>query len=341
MSEEERQEIEVPNPMPPSAIINELIDNFKVKLASFVWGSPGTGKSQIINQVARTLNIGLVDIRVAGKDPVDMSGLPSVENRKAIWNIPDMLPNIDRDGEFGVLFLDELTSAVPAMQTVAYQLVLEGKCGDYTLPSGWNVIAAGNYSTDRAVVYRQSTALANRFGHYDLVVDNEEWITWAIATGINETLIAFIKYRPALLHKMDTDQRAFPTPRTWENVNRHMQFMTPENEYNKVSAFVGKGAAIEFNHFMKISRGLATFDDIMQNPSSARISDDPATNHTIAALLMKNTTVNNFEQVMKYVKRIPAEFQGVFVLDMIKRNEELAATTSFLEWADRNNTQMM
>ena len=339
MSEE--TEIEVPNPMPPSAIINELIDNIKVNLASFVWGSPGTGKSDIINQVVQMLGIGIVDIRVAGKDPVDMSGLPSVEDRKQIWNIPDMLPNAERDGEFGVLFLDELTSAVPAMQTVAYQLVLEGKCGDYTLPPGWNVIAAGNYSTDRAVVYRQSTALANRFGHYDLVVDNEEWINWAISTGISEDIIAFIKHRPTLLHKMDTDQRAFPTPRTWENVNRHMQFMTPENEYNKVSAFVGKGAAIEFNHFMKIARSLATFDEIIQNPSAAKISNIPATNHTIAALLMKNVTPGNFEQVMKYVRRIPQEFQAVFVLDAVKRNEELVATRSFIDWADTNNTQIM
>lgn len=329
------------NPMTVSKIKAELIDNYKVGLASFVWGSPGTGKSDLINQLARALNVGLVDVRVAGKDPVDMSGLPSIADGKSIWNIPSMLPDAARDGEYGILFLDELTSAVPAMQTVAYQLVLEGKCGDYTLPKGWQVIAAGNYATDRAVVYRQSSALAGRFGHYDLIVDVEEWIDWGISANIAEELLAFIKYRPTILHAMDTDKRASPTPRLWEFVNRHIPFMTPDNEYNKVAAFVGEAAAIEFNHFMKIVRSLPTFDEIVQNPSGAKTSTDPATNYTIASLLMKNVDTKNFEQIMKYVRYMPEEYQAVFVLDAIKRNEELAATKSFLDWAQVNNTRLI
>ena len=329
--------------MKPSEIKSEIIDNYQLGLASFVWGHPGIGKSDVINQVVETMGIGLVDIRVAGKDPVDMSGLPSIKDGMAVWNVPAMLPQVARDGEQGVLFLDELTSALPAMQTVAYQLVLEGKCGDYTLPPGWQVIAAGNPTSSRAVSIRQSTALAGRFGHYDMEVDHAEWLDWGRTKPINDDLLAFIKYKPDLLNDVDFDAnpRERPCPRTWEFVNRHFPVMTEANCFHKVAAFVGKGAATEFNAFMQIVAGLPTIESILQNPTTAIVTEDPATVHATIAMLFKHVTPANFGTLMKYVMRLPEEFQAYFTLDVIKRDDSMAATPEFLTWAQANATRLM
>ena len=170
-----------------------------------VWGPPGSGKSDLMRQVCAALGITCKDERVPTLDPVDLRGVPSVENGYTLFNIPSLLPKVDRDGEHGVFFLDEIPTAQPAMQAACYQLTLDRKIGDYELPPGWVVMAAGNEVGHKAGAHRMLTALANRFGHYDLTVDVDEWLAWGLDAGIDEDLLAFIKYRPDLLQ--DTEMK--------------------------------------------------------------------------------------------------------------------------------------
>ena len=141
---------------------------------------PGIGKSQVIAQAARDLGIDLIDVRAVLLDPVDLRGLPHIdENRRACWCPPDFLP---REG-CGVMLLDELNAAPPLVQAACYQLVLDRCLGEYRLPEGWSMVAAGNRETDRAVTHRMPSALANRFAHLNFDVDAEEWIQWAQDNG--------------------------------------------------------------------------------------------------------------------------------------------------------------
>ena len=330
--------------MKASAIKQELIDNFKVKLPAFIWGSPGIGKTALINQTTKELEIGCVTLITASRDPIDLSGLPGTDKqaRTTYWNRPEELPTVERDGEYGILFLDELTSAPPLMQTVCYRLVQEGIVGDYQLPPGWVCVAAGNLSTDDAVSFRQSSALASRFGHYDMTVDVKEWIIWGRANGISEDILAFIWWKPDALLAMDLEEEehSFPTPRTWEYVNRHYPFMTPENEFDKVRAFVGQATAIEFNGFMRVIRDLPTIEEILANPTGARVSDQPDINNATISLLTTHVDHDNLETLMKYCYRLPAEFQATFTYNYCAKDETLAMTQPFVEWAKDNSARL-
>lgn len=115
------------------------------------WGPPGIGKSCIVKQVAGELGIGLIDLRLILLNPIDLKGLPALdrENQKAVWYQPKFLPNQERDGQQGILFLDELPNAPTTVQSAALQLVLDRAIGNYRLPPGWKVIAAGNRAIDR------------------------------------------------------------------------------------------------------------------------------------------------------------------------------------------------
>jgi hypothetical protein len=327
-----------------SEVKQEIIDNYRLKISSLVWGPPGVGKSDLVRQVAQELNIACKDERIPTLDPVDLRGVPSVEDGYTLFNIPSLLPRVDRDGEFGLFFLDELPAAQPAMQAAAYQLTLDRKIGDYTLPDGWSIVAAGNNLGDKAVSYRQSTALANRFGHYDLEVNVDEWLAWGLKSGISEDLLAFIKYRPNLLHDMEAKdgkmEHAFPSPRTWNFVAQHQPFMTPQNEFNKIKAFVGESAAIEFNHFMKIIRELPTIDEIMNNPMTARLPEALDAIHATTSVILKNVTLQNFPTLMKYINRIPTEFQALFTNEAIKRDEDIADTQTYTDWAVATSTKI-
>ena len=124
---------------------SSVLDALRVLVAArrpvFVWGSPGVGKSAVVGQLAKAMNIPLRDVRALLLDPVDLRGLPFLgTDGRSKWATPEFLP---QDGA-GILFLDELNAAPAMVQASCYQLVLDRRLGEYTLPDGWAIIAAGN-----------------------------------------------------------------------------------------------------------------------------------------------------------------------------------------------------
>ncbi|MCW8986057.1 MAG: MoxR family ATPase, partial [Gammaproteobacteria bacterium] len=144
-----------------------------------LWGAPGVGKSQIISQIAKRHNAPLIDIRLSQMEPSDLRGIPFRDGDRVEWAIPSMLPNAETHGPEGILFLDEITSAPPSVSAAAYQLILDRKLGDYEVPKGWAIFAAGNRQGDRGVTYTMPAPLANRFSHFDFEVNVDDWVAWA------------------------------------------------------------------------------------------------------------------------------------------------------------------
>ena len=187
----------------PSQLTLALRVMFKANLPVMLWGPPGVGKSQIVHQTGATMNGKVIDLRMAQFDPVDLRGIPfKGEDGRTMWAPPGVFPIAERDGEEGVLFLDELNSAPPAVQAAGYQLVLDRALGEYHMPPGWRVVAAGNRETDRGVAYRMPTPLANRFAHFEVVVDLQDWVVWANGAGIRPEIVAFVRWRPEYLHRV-------------------------------------------------------------------------------------------------------------------------------------------
>ena len=153
--------------MTPSQIFSALHTLLSAHQPVFLWGAPGVGKSQVVAKVAADRGMALRDIRAVLLDPVDLRGLPRLENGRAEWCPPAFLPGPD-DSEQGIIFLDELNAAPPLVQAACYQLVLDRRIGEYRLPDGWSIIAAGNREKDKAVTHRMPSALANRMVHLEL-----------------------------------------------------------------------------------------------------------------------------------------------------------------------------
>ena len=319
--------------MKPSRIIETLKTLTDICQPVFVWGAPGVGKSQVIAQVAREKGLNLVDVRAVLLDPVDLRGLPHIdENRRACWCPPEFLP---AEGD-GILFLDELNAAPPLVQAACYQLVLDRRLGEYRLPDGWSIVSAGNRETDRAVTHRMPSALANRFVHLNFDVDAHEWLTWAQEYGIALEVIAFIRFRPGLLHAFDSqkDDKAFPTPRSWEFVSRIMnrqQQALPDLEF--IAGVIGEGAAAEFCGFLRIFHNLPDPVALLEAPETAEVPDDPATLYAVCELLSQKTDLTNLPKIMAYAKRLPPEFSVMLVRDAARINGAIVQTPDFNAWA--------
>lgn len=336
--------------MRPSQIVTALSYLIDANQPVMLHGSPGVGKSDVVRQIAKQRDIELIDLRLSQLDPVDLRGVPSVDAKKRIttWNTPSFLPT---DGK-GILFLDEINSAAQATQAAAYQLVLDRKLGDYELPPGWAIIAAGNRTTDRAIVNQMSTALKNRFTHLNYEVNNDDWCDWALRNNIAVEVLGFIRFRPMLLNEFEQrneskeekervqrlkDAQAFATPRSWEFLSKVVQQKPSSDvEYELYTGIVGEGAAAEFMGYLKYYRDLPNLDALLMNPGSAKVPEEPATLYALSTGLATKATEDNMERVVKYALRLPAEFQVLLMKDAIARDHGLTQTKPFNEWAIKN-----
>jgi hypothetical protein len=197
--------------MKPSALFEAPHALLGQRVPLHIRGACGVGKSQIVAQVAQTLQWQFLDVRAVQLDPVDLCGLARIAADQAEWVPPKFLPTCGK----GIL---ELTSAPQMMHAGCYQLVLDRKLGEYCLPDGWVVIAAGNPASERGVHFSMPRPLRNRFVHLDLEPDFEDWSKWAVKAGIRPEIIAFLRFKTALLHDANatSDVNAWPTPRSWE-----------------------------------------------------------------------------------------------------------------------------
>lgn len=314
----------------PRQLAEALTLLVRAKRPALVVSSPGLGKSNITSQVADSLNMQFTDVRAAQLDPVDLRGLPSLRDGRTVWNPPVFMPTSGK----GLLFLDELTSAPPLVQAALYQLILDRRLGEYTLPDDWAIIAAGNLETDGAVVTKMSSALANRFVHLELEADVQDWCKWAVGANIHPAVIAFIRYRPDLLHQHDRKAKAYPTPRSWEFVSE-ISHQEPNKsiEHALISGSVGDSAAIEYTAYLRLYRELPNIDGILLNPKAGEVPTNPATLYAVSAALARMATVGNIGRVMQYLDRLPVEYSVMAIRDAVTRDATLAATNEFTRWS--------
>jgi MoxR-like ATPase len=228
-------------PLELAAFLDRLVRH-EVPLSTMIWGPPGIGKSSIVAQTAQAHELAFIDLRLSQLAPTDLRGLPVAEAGVARWAVPEFLPQ----GGKGVLFLDEINLAPPTMQGMAQQLILDRRVGSYTVPPGWFIWAAGNRSEDRAAVFDMPAPLANRFIHLDVAPDLDSFKDYALRYGLHEQIIAFVAFRPALLHRIDAQQPAWPSPRSWAMAS------TLHTIGTSVEPAVGPAAAAEFQAFVAL-----------------------------------------------------------------------------------------
>lgn len=304
-------------------------------IPAFLWGAPGVGKSDAVRAVAKSKNLPLVDFRAVLRDPVDLRGLPSISDGVARWLPPSDLPCAERDGPEGILFMDELNAAAPSVQAACFGLVLDRKIGEYHLPPGWRIIAAGNRQSDKAAAQRMPSALANRFAHIDVEPDIDAFCKWAYANEISPMVIAFLRFRPSELHNMSSD-RAFPTPRAWSQVSKIADVSTDLMQ-PLVSGLVGEGSGSEFTAFVRVFKDLPSIDYVLANPEKCEIPKDTSARYAISiALAARVKTNEELARAITYTKRMPAEFNVLTVTDAVNRDVALSHAEAFTVWAQEN-----
>ncbi len=311
-----------------------------------LWGPPGVGKSQIVAQVAAKHQAPVIDIRLSQMEPSDLRGIPFRVDEHVEWAIPALLPNVERHGPNGILFLDEITSAPPSVSAAAYQLILDRRLGEYQVPDGWAIIAAGNRQGDRGVTYTMPAPLANRFSHFEFDVYLDDWIAWAYQNEIDERIIAFLRFRPELLFDFDPAHNpvAFPSPRSWEFAHRALQKFSDHSELflGTLQACIGSAAGIELNAFIANLDNMPDLEAILRG-EEVPIPKEIDLQYAIAAALVGRAirakespeAVTLYGHILNFAQKFGHREMGVMLVSDMQRaiGSILFSVPEFAQWA--------
>ncbi|WP_055586725.1 AAA family ATPase [Streptacidiphilus griseoplanus] len=245
-------------------------------LPVLLWGEPGIGKTAALTQLAAALDLPLTTVIASVHEPSDFSGLPVVGDDPAEQGVPmappDWAVRLVRAGR-GLLFLDELSTAPPAVQAALLRLVLERRIGALQLPSEVRIVAAANPRSSAADGWELSPPLANRFVHLQWTHDHEVVVrglggTWPRATlprldperlpeavaFARRAVCELLAARPGLVHRLPSNETrrggAWPSPRSWEMALRLIAFATAADSTRDtlsllVRGTVGDGPGLE------------------------------------------------------------------------------------------------
>ena len=312
-----------------------------------LWGPPGIGKSQMVFQAAQRQGVPVIDIRLSQMEPSDLRGIPFRVGEHVEWAIPAMLPDAERHGPQGFLFLDEVTSAAPSVSAAAYQLILDRRLGNYQVPSGWAILAAGNRQGDRGVTYTMPAPLANRFSHFEVEINLDDWVAWAYANGIDERIIAFLKFRPDLLFDFDPAHNpvAFPSPRSWEFAHRALQKFEdhPELLLGTLQACVGPAAGVEIHAFLANLEQMPDLEAILRGEAVPAPQEIDLQYAVASALVGRAVRARDTQEaprvighILDYASRFPQREMGVMMVSDMHRliGDTLFEIPQFATWAN-------
>ncbi|MEW2347653.1 MoxR family ATPase [Streptomyces sp. NPDC006684] len=237
-------------------------------LPVLLWGEPGIGKTAALTQLAESLDLPLTTVIASVHEPSDFSGLPVIGPDPASEGIPmappDWAVRLVRAGR-GLLFLDELSTAPPAVQAALLRLVLERRVGALRLPPAVRIVAAANPPASAADGWELSPPLANRFVHLTWRHDPRVVVrglggTWPVAAlpaldagrlteavaYARRAVCGFLTARPTLVHRLPSTEtvrgNAWPSPRSWDMALRLTAFASAAGAGRDVLALLVRGA---------------------------------------------------------------------------------------------------
>ena len=252
--------------------------------------------------------------------------------------LPCSSPN--NEDSKGILFLDELNSAPLSVQAAIYQLVLDRKIGEYSMPKGWKIVCAGNKIDDKGIVFKLPSPLINRMVHIVLEAKYDDFKIWAIKNKIHPFIIGFLGFRPDLLSSevpgSTETNPAFCTPRAW---NMLSNILSSNSDINRISPIVygtvGYGAGIEFTSFVKVYKQLPDVDAILEG-RSREVPGEPSSLYALtAALIEKYSDTAQAVNLFEYSKHLPVEFSVMLIKDLIVKDETIGELDEFEVWLEK------
>lgn len=327
--------------MQPKLLKDTLVSLAKVRRPVLIEGPPGLGKTQLVQQIAKDFaasgdDYGFVQLHAPLMQPEDF-GMPIVNAARdgITFAVPEKFPMVGNDGhpERGIVLIDELPQADNSGQKILANLIQERELHGRKLKPGWTIMATGNRQEDRAGANRILSHLRNRVTTLEFEPHLDDWCDWALANNVNPAVVAFLRWRPDLLSKVEKHNDIYPTPRGWvEGVSNVVGTVPETAEFECFKGAVGEGATGEYVGFLQIYRKLPDPDLVLADPDRHQVPDDLSTLYALAGAIAHRATPENFANVVKFADRMPPEFMTLVIRDAVKRHPVVTTTEAFRNW---------
>lgn len=327
--------------MRPSLLSDTLVSLISINRTVSIEGAPGGGKTSLIRSVASAMGLHYIE-RHLPTMLVEDFGIPVIGKDTLSYQIPDWFPAKGSrydDGRGGVLCFDDRNQAPADIQKVLANIQQARNLHGVYLADGWTVVSTGNRQSDRAGANRVLSHLSDRETTLEFDTNLDDWSSWALTNGVKPEVVAFIRFRPGLLHDFDPQRNKNSTPRGWsEGVSAVLGVVPAEAEYECFKGAVGEGAAAEFVGFLKIYRKLPNPDAIMMNPDTAAVPTDPATLYALSGAISSRISQANIDRAVTYLSRCPAEFSVLAMSMAVRRDPTVTSTKGFIDWSIKHQS---
>lgn len=197
------------------------------------------------------------------------------------------------------------------------------------------------------MTYAMPAPLANRFSHFEVETHLDDWAAWAYGNGIDERIIAFLRFRPELLFDFDPAHNpiAFPSPRSWEFAHRALQKFDghPQLLQGTLQACVGPAAGVELHAFVNSLDRMPDLDAIVAGTETA-VPREIDLQYAVAAALVGRAIRASGTQdagrvignILAYARLFPQREMGVMLVSDMHRaiGEPLFQVPEFTDWAN-------
>jgi hypothetical protein len=312
---------------------------------------PGLGKSTAVKEAAAELSkklgakVGCKVVRLCEVEQPDVKGygLPpegNVATSKMEFSLPFWAVDIERDGEYGYLFLDEQPQANDDVNKVAAELMLDRRVGDYQLPTGWIVVAAGNREQDRSGARKTMAFIQNRIADINIEPNKDALVDWMERNGVHHSIISFTEAHPAvvLADKVPEKPGPFCTPRSICRLSPYIDTMSMEMFTEFASGMLGEGAAAQYVAHLRVVDELPSYAQIVAAPKSVKVPERPDAAYATMRMISHNIDGATAVQAFEYLSRMGKEFQAAALRHTVRRTPQIVQHPQFAVWLRGNKS---
>lgn len=282
-------------------------------VAVFLHGPSSEGKSARVKQIDPTCEI--IYLRNATPESLNGKSVYNGSTGEMMDVPPTWLKKLQEKCEkepdrLHVVFFDEITNALPSIQGIAFNIVLDREVnGIWKLPENARIVVAGNDMKDSLAANQLAEPLFNRFAHVYIKTITEGWLKWASEHNIHPAIYSYIAYKngETLRSKYD-GEKPNADPRKWEMASK-MLYATGSPEM--LRAVVGEDITREFVEFC--NQQVITLDDVINGNYTDRDIQALNTAERYATTMgLTQVDDDNLEKVRGFVTRLGAEFGAIF-----------------------------
>ncbi len=322
--------------MTPKQLHKFLTTAIPKKRSVLIKGPPGIGKSDCVAAAAKEVGANLLLMHPAISDPTDFKGMPCLTPNGEAHFLPfGDLSALCKAQTLTVCFQDDIGQASPAVQAALMQLNLARAVNGLAISSHVVFIGATNEVGQMAGVSGMIEPLKSR---WETIVclqpDVPGWLEWAEMFGLPKDLREFIKGRPQLLSDFKPTKQITnsPSPRGWAAVGRWMNDGVIDLEV--FSGAVGEGPALELLSHLDNSGRVPDPENIIANPTSARVPKEPSVRYALCAALARLATTKNIVSIITFLDRLPEEVAMAGMKAIAEHHPKLKDTSSYQAWME-------